>query len=538
MSMTETRLNKIVREFHRVSSRLASLEQAEDIIDNVLTLLKDYYRLEGTYLFSKTRDRLHLKASISTPKRKPNTDSWKISSGLLKLCRTRDPIVFLTPSRTKSLRSEEKVFLKEFSSEILIPLRSKNQVHGILIFSKVHQHKSLIRKESHLIETFTNKLIQVINFEQINRRLDIVNRRLKYEKNKATQKLEFINRELKKRVYNLKNILEISNMIYSETIGDFERMSNSLLLAIIGQLRCRSALVILSENEVKQQLAVRFFKGFSQAEVEDIRFNKNEPLAQLLMKNRKPFGVSEIEFKDDSRYDIGRFSHIGLKIIAPIFLGDSLEGLIAIGSKINDEPMSENDMEIFSIMVNIVSISINNAMMYQQLKTLTYTDEKTKLSNYRYFEIRLSEEISRAKRIGGKLSLLILDIDNFKNYNDTLGHVAGDHLLVQLGKILKSSLRDIDIVSRYGGEEFSIILPDTDSNSCFLLAERIRKNVEKFEFENEKVQPSGDITVSIGGSTFPTDANLPQDLIVKADQAMYQSKKTGRNRVSLAREIE
>jgi diguanylate cyclase (GGDEF)-like protein len=126
---------------------------------------------------------------------------------------------------------------------------------------------------------------------------------------------------------------------------------------------------------------------------------------------------------------------------------------------------------------------------------------------------------------------LILDVDFFKNYNDALGHPAGDEVLRQLSTLLKSSVRDNDIVARYGGEEFAVILPATDIEGATKLAERIRIKVEKHRFPNEEIQPGGVLTISIGIAVYPDNATNMEDAIVAADRALYFAKTSGRNRV-------
>jgi diguanylate cyclase (GGDEF)-like protein len=129
--------------------------------------------------------------------------------------------------------------------------------------------------------------------------------------------------------------------------------------------------------------------------------------------------------------------------------------------------------------------------------------------------------------------MIMLDIDNFKNYNDALGHRAGDEALEMVGAILKSTVRKDDIVNRYGGEEFAIILPGMGKDSIHILAERIRENVDQASFYKQEVQPGNSLTISLGGATFPVDADNFDDLVKKADKALYNSKTQGRNRFTL-----
>ena len=157
--------------------------------------------------------------------------------------------------------------------------------------------------------------------------------------------------------------------------------------------------------------------------------------------------------------------------------------------------------------------------------------------NRRYFNRRLLSELKRAERYDHPFALFMIDIDHFKVYNDINGHLAGDKILKSIAGILERESRDIDIVTRFGGEEFCVILPEIDEKEAQDIAERLRKAVESTRFENEELQPNGKLTVSIGVASFPQDAKTTQTLIEMADRAMYQAKKMNRNRVILAREI-
>ena len=208
-----------------------------------------------------------------------------------------------------------------------------------------------------------------------------------------------------------------------------------------------------------------------------------------------------------------------------------MQGIIGIGSKLYEKEFTQTDFELFHVLTNIITISIENALHYEEAKNLSLTDGMTNLHNYRYFTIRLKEELNRAKRNKTKVSLLILDLDHFKNYNDTLGHQAGDEALRTLGRVLKSTIRDEDVVSRYGGEEFCIILPGISKDDIYPLGERVRSIIELHQFYKERVQPEGRITVSLGGATYPDDAKDGDELVLKADQALYKAKDHGRNRL-------
>jgi len=169
-----------------------------------------------------------------------------------------------------------------------------------------------------------------------------------------------------------------------------------------------------------------------------------------------------------------------------------------------------------------------------QLQELSGTDDLTKLANRRRFMEQFTNEFARAKRYGSELSFLILDLDFFKQVNDSYGHLAGDSVLIQVGNVMKESVRTSDLVARYGGEEFTLLLPETGSQGCRVYAERIRNRIETSEFDAAGKQIH--ITVSGGiASYLETSANSVDELLRKADGALYSAKKNGRNRIEIAK---
>ncbi|GAB6906727.1 Signal transduction family protein (GGDEF domain protein) [Desulfosarcina cetonica] len=168
--------------------------------------------------------------------------------------------------------------------------------------------------------------------------------------------------------------------------------------------------------------------------------------------------------------------------------------------------------------------------MLDELKKLSITDGLTQLYNSRYFYSQLKGEIERFKRYGHKLSLLLLDIDHFKAYNDTYGHLEGDKILVRIGQVIRACLRKMDTAYRYGGEEFTIILPGTPGEEARTVAERLRTAVAAESFANTGTA-GVQITISIGVTQYCRDESVAS-FVQRADQAMYHSKQSGRNQVS------
>ena len=167
----------------------------------------------------------------------------------------------------------------------------------------------------------------------------------------------------------------------------------------------------------------------------------------------------------------------------------------------------------------------------EKLRQLAITDGLTGMYNYRYFKEQLIQEITRAQRHNIVVSIAMIDIDYFKNYNDTHGHPAGDLVLKQIAKLLSNNIRKIDVAARYGGEEFSLILVETSKESANIVANKIKRFVEEHKFNHEESQPNGKLTISMGIATFPEDATKPDELVTKADKRLYRAKENGRNQV-------
>jgi diguanylate cyclase (GGDEF)-like protein len=169
--------------------------------------------------------------------------------------------------------------------------------------------------------------------------------------------------------------------------------------------------------------------------------------------------------------------------------------------------------------------------MKDEAEVLSYTDHLTGICNHRIFIQQLTKEVERQKRYPTQLSLLMIDIDYFKNYNDNNGHLAGDQVLKAVSILIERGVRKTDLVARYGGEEFAAILFNAGRNVAMEIAERVRQNVGDTHFPNGSFQPNGTLTVSIGMATFSPSTPTLTALIREADNALYRAKRAGRNRV-------
>ncbi len=210
-----------------------------------------------------------------------------------------------------------------------------------------------------------------------------------------------------------------------------------------------------------------------------------------------------------------------------------ITGIIGVFS-FNNRHFTIRDLDLLRMVSAPTSLLVENAELFEKTKILSITDALTQVYNRRHFEKILETAISAAVEKKGNVSLCMADIDYFKHYNDLNGHPAGDAVLRKIAEIFKKSIKGSDVVARYGGEEFIIIFPDTSKQNGLKLCEAIRKSVKEFKFSNEECQPSGDLTVSFGVAAFPGDADTADELVKKADFALYKAKETGRNKVIAA----
>ncbi|HEX3019818.1 MAG TPA: GGDEF domain-containing protein, partial [Chitinispirillaceae bacterium] len=181
-------------------------------------------------------------------------------------------------------------------------------------------------------------------------------------------------------------------------------------------------------------------------------------------------------------------------------------------------------------LIENAAVAFTRAVLYQKMELLATTDGLTGLNNHRHFQEILSKELERARRYKRSLSLLLMDIDHFKSFNDTYGHPVGDLVLKEISLCIQKSIRTNDIPARYGGEEFTVIIPETNQANAMIIAERVRSTIEKHIIMSLEKQLR--VTVSIGCASYPNQASSQQELIDFADKALYYSKGHGRNQAN------
>jgi diguanylate cyclase (GGDEF)-like protein len=301
----------------------------------------------------------------------------------------------------------------------------------------------------------------------------------------------------------------------------------------------RASLMVL--DETTNALILKAASGFSTAleslppvrvgegiSGEVIDTGKAVMVTDLRMAGRKPAPA-------ERRYKTNSF------ISYPITIGGRKVGVLNVTDKSGGGIYDEVDLSLLEIIGPQVALALERAEWQEratEFQLMSITDSLTALPNRRYLEERLAEELNRSKRYDYPMSFLMIDIDDFKVYNDKNGHQAGDLALQITAHCLKGALRAVDVASRYGGEEFCILLPQTAMSEAGVIADRIRHRVSTTHFPHGKSQPLGRVTISVGVSTFTKNVDTPENIIAAADRALYQAKSKGKDRVEFYGERE
>ncbi len=222
-------------------------------------------------------------------------------------------------------------------------------------------------------------------------------------------------------------------------------------------------------------------------------------------------------------------------VTVPLRAKDKVIGLILADNIFTKKPIGKDDIRTLTMFANHAGLAIENSRLYEETVHQANTDMLTRLWNHGYFQYSLTEDLKKAYESKKPLSLIMFDIDNFKNYNDTLGHQMGDQLLRDVARILKATCDGKGTVSRYGGEEFAVVLPGISKDPAYQIGEVLRQAIEGFQFKGQEVQPTKNLTISAGIATYPEDALDKEKLIYLADMALYEAKRTGKNRVCVYR---
>ena len=249
----------------------------------------------------------------------------------------------------------------------------------------------------------------------------------------------------------------------------------------------------------------------------------NEPWASILSSGRT---ATESDLRSATTFKF--FAESASRMRIPLVSFGQTLGILALDSS-QPDTFRDGDLQSLESVADICATAIQNAHYVERVKQLAYLDGLTGIFNRRFFELRIMEEIERARRYGTGMAVIMADIDQFKRLNDEFGHVLGDEVLRQVSSLFHQQLRKIDVVCRYGGEEFAILLTQTNAQHAMNIAEKLRKMVAGWQFPGVPRT----VTISSGAAAFPDHGMTRDDLVRAADAALYAAKQAGRNRVCL-----
>lgn len=348
-------------------------------------------------------------------------------------------------------------------------------------------------------------------------------------------------RELELEVQRLRSELEYRSRFADSLQHFLERIScadpvktyNSIIASSKELLQSdRASLMVL--DETANELVLKAASGFVTAPESLPPVRVGEGVSGEVIDTGKAVMVTDLRMAGRRPAPAERQYKTNSFISYPITIGGRKVGVLNVTDKSGGGTYDEVDLSMLEIIGPQVALALERAEWQEratEFQLMSITDSLTALPNRRYLEERLGEELNRSKRYDYPMSFLMIDIDDFKAYNDKNGHQAGDLALQITAHCLKGALRVVDVASRYGGEEFCILLPQTGMSEAGVIAERIRDRVATTHFPHGKAQPLGRVTISVGVSTFAPNIDTAENIIAAADRALYQAKSLGKDRV-------
>ncbi|MDP9263061.1 MAG: diguanylate cyclase [Acidobacteriota bacterium] len=473
------------------SQAVLSTFDLDEVLKRILAIVREQFRLENGAIFlldSETRE-LKLRSSFGRPK-EAAAAPVPTGSGLTgAAAQLRRPVY--APEVSKDPR-----YLAAFAStrsELSIPLMVRENVVGVLDF------------QSEQANFFSNETVDLLTLFSTQASIAIENARLHSLEERRAAQLETINALAKQ----------------TAAVLDLKELLPTVCALVLESFPVDQVAVLLKEGDM---LVVSAQQGrLTPLLAEGARLPVGSGLAARAMTSGKT--VVENDVRKVGGYVAG-YSETVSEMCLPLVSAGQPLGVLALESA-KAGAFRLADLRALESVADICAIAIQNAHYFEQARRMAFVDGLTGVYNRRYFEQRILEELERAARYSGSLAVLMLDIDHFKRVNDEFGHLLGDEVLRQLSTILAQQLRKVDVVCRYGGEEFSILVPQTTGEHALGVAEKLRKVIEDWNFPGVP-RP---VTVSIGVADFPEHGATRDELVKAADAALYAAKQAGRNRV-------
>jgi diguanylate cyclase (GGDEF)-like protein len=476
------------------SQAVLSTVDLDEVLNQILTIVRDHFQAHNgaVLLLDPSQQELYVRAHLGKSAvhvgfRVP------LEQGITgAAARLKRPVY--APDVSKDSRYLAKVL--ETRSEVAVPLLVRNDVLGVLDL------------QSDQLDHFDGEMIDLLTLFSTQASMALENARLHSLERRRAEQLEAINAVARQ----------------TTAVVDLDELLTVVCHVLLEWFRVDHVAVLLVEGDT---LRLRAHEGHLTSSFSmGAMLSPGAGLAARALNTGR--SVIENDVTNVEGYVAG-FAETQSEICVPlIFFGEKL-GVLALDSARKNAFDAEDKQPLESV-ADICAAAIQNASNFDRMKQLAYVDGLTGIHNRRFFEMRVVEELERAGRFQGRMSAIMVDIDNFKKLNDEFGHLLGDEILRSVSSILKQQLRKMDMVCRYGGDEFAILVPETTGSNAVRVAEKLRRQIETHDFPGVP-RP---VTISCGVADYPTHGVTRDEVVAAADTALYTAKQAGRNRVASA----
>ncbi|ACH38221.1 sensor diguanylate cyclase, GAF domain-containing [Citrifermentans bemidjiense Bem] len=333
---------------------------------------------------------------------------------------------------------------------------------------------------------------------------------------------------LESQVKALKDLIEVAKAVVSTL--DLDTVLQAILNSAMGFAETPAGSVALY-YDAKRELSLHAHSGLTADFVKKERWEVAPGgLTEQVLSAGEIFLIEDTEKTPFFKNPIALNEGIRSLVCVPLIFQSRIVGILYLDD-FKPREFDREKMNMLSILASFAAMAIHNATLHKRTKLLAITDSLTGLHNHRYFKQYFRQEMGRAKRYHKPFSIIMMDVDDFKSYNDSYGHATGDRLLALMGEIILETIRGVDVAFRYGGEEFIVLLPETTLDKAILAAERLRESVQAGT-ASRPVDGSGrGVTVSIGVASYPDNADKMDELFNIVDSLLYLAKRCGKNKV-------